>query len=135
MQDGKYYCYILSIPIHKHGNKILRGESYAVVSDIENDTSEITIVSGYIYKKTANVEMSFGAHKYYLFPYMATAWTYSRNDDIDIIKEMQQNDEFIVSAMTINNKMTNDSYSLIGFTQAYFKLKEICKNDRNIKLD
>ncbi len=134
-KQDRYFCYILSIPIHKRGNKIMRGESYVIVSDIENDADEITVASGFVYKQSSNVEMSFGARKYYLLPHMSNAWAYSKSDDIDIIKEMQQNDEFIVSSLTEKNKIINDTYSLIGFTQAYFKLKEICKNDRNIKLD
>ena len=134
LQGDRYFCYLLSTPIHKDGDRILRGESYFIVNDIENDANEITVASGFSYKDTSNVEISFGAQKYYLLPYKATAWAYSKNDDIDIIKDMQKNDEFIVSSMTTNNKIINDTYSLIGFTQAYFKLKDICKNDRNIKM-
>lgn len=135
LQGDRYFCYLLSVPIHKAGDNILRAEAYFVVNDIEDEANEITAVSGFNYKKTTNIEVSFGAQKYYLLPYRATAWAYSKNDDIDIIKDMQKNDEFIISSITEKNQIIHDTYSLIGFTQAYFKLKEICKNDRNIKLN
>lgn len=126
---NRVICYLVSTPIKKGGSKERRGEPYFLLTDVMNDADEITASSGYIYKSTSDVQVSFGAEKFYLFPYMAVAWADNANDDIDVIKEMQKNDEMIVSGITRDDKTTHDTYSLIGFTQAYAKLKEECKYD------
>lgn len=126
-KDGKKYCYALSLPIEENGRKFKRAEPYFVVSDLVDNADEITAVSGFYYKENSDIELSFGLKKFYLFTHHARGWTYSANDDLDIIKEMQRNAEFTVTAFSQHNKIVSDRYSLIGFKQAYFKLKEICR--------
>ena len=120
-------CYAVSIPIKKEGSFLYRGEPYLLVTNLVNDSDEISASSGFIYKQTSDIEMSFGSKKFYLFPHMSIAWANDSNDDIDIIKEMQKNEEVIITGTTRDNKTSSDTYSLIGFKQAYAKLKEICK--------
>ncbi len=120
-------CYLVSLPIKRDGNFLSRGEPYLLVTNLVNDADEVSVSSGFIYKQTTDVEISFGAKKFYLFPYMALAWADNNNDDIDIIKEMQKSDELTVSGTTRDNKIANDTYSLIGFAKAYATLKEECK--------
>lgn len=120
-------CYAVSIPIKEEGNFLHRGEPYLMVTNLLNDSDEVSASSGYIYKPTSDIEISFGSKKFYLFPYMALAWASDSNDDIDIIKEMQKSEEVTITGTTRDNKTSNDTYSLIGFAQAYAKLKEVCK--------
>ncbi len=120
-------CYIASTPIKKAGSKERRGEPYFLITNVPNDADEVMASSGFIYKASSDVQISFGSQKFYLFPYMAIAWADNTNDDIDIIKQMQQSDEMIVSGTTRDDKVVHDTYSLIGFYKAYFKLKEECK--------
>lgn len=128
-RDQRTYCYALSMPISSTGSKFRRGRSYFVVSDLIESSDEITLVSGFYYRQNSDVELSFGDKKFYLFAHKARAWAYQASDDLDIIKEMQQNAEFVISAFTDDGKFTEDKFSLIGFKQAYFKLKETCKNN------
>ena len=99
-----------------------------MVTNIDNDADEISTSSGFIYNKTSNVELTFGIKKYYLFPYKTVAWANDKNDDADIIKEMQGNAEMIVTGIARDGKIAVDTYSLIGFVHSYKKLKEICQN-------
>jgi hypothetical protein len=119
-------CYMASTPIKRNGNYDKRGEPYFLVTNIANDADEVSASSGFIYKKKSDVEVSFGSKKFYLFPYMSVAWANDKNDDIDIIKEMQKVEEFVVTGMTRDGKNASDTYSLIGFVQAYTKMKEVC---------
>lgn len=119
-------CYIASSPIKKSGNYNKRGEPYFLVTDIINDADEISVSSGFIYKKKSDVELSFGSRKFYLFPHMAIAWANDKNRDIDIIKEMQKTEEFIITGTSRNGKVARDTYSLIGFVQAYDEMKKSC---------
>lgn len=119
-------CYMASTPIKREGNYDKRGEPYFLVTNIANDADEVSTSSGFLYKKKSDVEVSFGSKKYYLFPYMSVAWANDKNDDIDIIKEMQRAEEFVVSGVNRDGKIANDTYSLIGFAQGYAKMKEVC---------
>ncbi|NBV06125.1 MAG: hypothetical protein EBS06_02680 [Proteobacteria bacterium] len=119
-------CYVASTPIKREGNYDKRGEPYFLVTEIINDADEISVSSGFIYKQKSDVELSFGSKKYHLFPYLSVAWANNKNDDIDIIKEMQRVEEFVVTGVTREGKIASDTYSLIGFSQAYKKMKENC---------
>lgn len=127
-RGDKVVCYIASTPIKSEGNFDKRGEPFFLVTNIDNDADEISSSSGFIYSKTSNVELTFGIKKYYLFPYKTVAWANDKNDDADIIKEMQNNAEMIVSGVARDGKIAIDKYSLIGFVHSYKKLKEICQN-------
>ena len=126
-RGDRVVCYAVSIPIKKSDNYNRRGEPYLLVTSLINDADEVTASSGFIYKEFSDVEFSFGSKKFYLFPYMAVAWANNTNDDIDIIKEMQKSEELTITGLTRDNKIANDTYSLIGFAQAYAKLQEVCK--------
>ena len=119
-------CYVASTPIKREGSYDKRGEPYFLVTDISNDADEISTSSGFIYKKKSDVEISFGSKKFYLFPYMTVAWANDKNDDIDIIKEMQKSEEIIVTGVARDGKIATDTYSLVGFAKAYAKMKATC---------
>ena len=104
------------------GDKVLKGKGASVLEalrDIEEPVKMFT---------KGDIEVSFGSKKYYLFPYMSVSWANDKNDDIDIIKEMQRAEEFVVTGVTRDGKTSNDTYSLIGFPQAYVKMKETCSD-------
>ena len=62
-----------------------------------------------------------------MFPYETIAWSSQKNEDIEILKEMQKNADMILTAIAIDSKIAIDTYSLIGFNEGYKKLKEICE--------
>lgn len=126
---GKKICYILSLPIKKDGNYEKRGEPYFLVINSKDNIDETTISSGYIYKEGSEIELSFGFRKINAFTYKNLAWSYSKADDIEIIKEMRKNLDVVVSGISKNNKYSQDTYSLIGFNQAFKKMKESCKDE------
>lgn len=124
--SNKETCYIMSIPILSPKD-IVRSKSFFIITNNNNDVDEISTSSGYFYKENSNVELSFGSEKFYLFPYKNFAWANDKNQDIDIIKEMQKQDQMYITAISKEDKITIDHYSLIGFTQAYRAMKQNCK--------
>lgn len=130
-REDKVLCYIISTPIKQDSNYYKRGEPYLIVNHIVNDADEISISAGFYFKENSSVEMSFGAKKFYLFPYLNLAWANNKNDDIDILKQMQKSEEIIVSSIAKDGKIANDTYSLIGFMQAYLKMKKDCLKINN----
>ena len=127
-QDDKVICYIMSSPIKRDDNLKERGESFFIVTSVENDADEVSVSSGIEYKEKSDVEISFGSTKFYLFPYLAKAWANDKNDDIEIIKQMQENADLVIRSVAKDNKIFHDTYSLIGFNQSYLKMKTICKD-------
>lgn len=121
-------CYMASTPIKQSGNYYSRGEPFFLVTNIKNDADEISASSGFFYSNKSDVEISFGSKKFYLFPYKTRAWARNKNEDIDIIKEMQKHEEIAITGVAQNSKTASDIYSLIGFNQAYQKMKRLCKN-------
>lgn len=126
-RGDRLVCYSASTPIKKEGNHEKRGEPFFLVTEIENDADEVSTSSGFYYNQDSNIEISFGSKKFYLFPFKATAWANNKNDDIDIIKEMQKNADMIVTGFSKDGKNSVDTYSLIGFNESYKRLKNICK--------
>ena len=120
-------CYLAATPIKSDSSFSNRGEPFFLVTNIENDADEISTTSGFIFKDNTNVELSFGSKKFYLFPYKILAWADDKKSDIQIIKEMQKNADMVVTSIAKNGKMSVDTYSLIGFSQSYKKLKKICR--------
>lgn len=125
-RGDKTICYMASIPIKSEGNFYKRAEPFFLVTNIENDADEISSASGFIYKSNSNVEISFGSRKFYLFAHQSTAWANNKSEDIDIIKEMQKEEDFVVSAINSEGKIASDTYSLVGFKQAYKQMKQSC---------
>ncbi|MDA0902398.1 MAG: invasion associated locus B family protein [Proteobacteria bacterium] len=128
-QDNKEICYMVSLPVQKEGDYNKRGEPYFVITNIDNNAEEISISSGYIYKKHSEVELSFGLKKFNIFTYDNLAWAHSRIDDIEIIKEMRRGESVVVTGKSANNTTSMDTYSLIGFIKAYNRMKTICHKE------
>jgi hypothetical protein len=120
-------CYLAATPFKSSNSFQNRGEPFFLVTNIENDADEISVASGFIFKDNTNVELSFGSKKFYLFPYKILAWADDKKSDIEIIKELQKNADMVVTSVAKNGKMSIDTYSLIGFSQSYKRLKKICK--------
>lgn len=129
-RGDRIVCYAASIPIDSTGNYYKRGEPFFLVTNIEDDADEISTSSGFFYSKKTDVEISFGDKKFYLFPYKNMAWADNKNDDIDVIKEMQKHPQMIITGVEVGGKIAVDTYSLVGFAKAYRKLHEICKGIR-----
>lgn len=126
-RGDKEICYLVSIPISRNDSLYRRGESFFLVTNIPNDADEVSVSSGFYLDEKSDTEISFGSKKFYLFPYKTLSWAGDKNDDIDIIKEMQKHDEFTIIASSQDGRITNDIYSLIGFNFAYKQMKQNCK--------
>lgn len=124
----KKICYIMSLPIKRKGNYHKRGEPYFLVTDSGKNVDEITISSGYEYKNSSEVNLSFGLKKFSIFTHKNLSWANSKSDDIDIVKEMKRNLDVIVIGTAKGDRFSQDTYSLIGFSRAYENMKEICKS-------
>ena len=121
----KDWCYIGSIPLLEEGNYTKRGDTYFLVYRINNQPNpEIQINAGYNYSETKEVEVIIDNNKNLLSIVEGdTAWT---ENDKKIIESMKKGKEMIVKGTSSRGTLTTDTYTLIGFTAAYNKLKKDC---------
>ena len=126
--DEKDICYIAALPIKKEGTYKKRGEPYLLVMREKNsEYDEVGVSSGFIYHKDKGIELSVLKRKFPLFPDNEKAWTYDRNDDVEIVKFMKLGAKLYVTGYSKNNYMAMDTYSLIGFNEAYTKIITLCE--------
>lgn len=126
--DGKEMCYIVSLPIKKQGTYKRRGEPYALVSRIKGgEFDEVSMSSGFLYDPDKDIEVSISKRKFPMFSDEEKAWTYDRNDDIEMIKYMKKGTLMNVVGYSEVGFMANDTYSLMGFTEAYNAMITLCK--------
>jgi len=126
--DGKEICYVASLPIKKEGNYKKRGEPYFIVTRAKGaDYDEVSLSSGFLYDPDRDIEVSILKRKFPMFSNEEKAWTYDRNDDVEIVKQMKNGAKMYVLGYSKAGTMANDTYSLIGFNEAYEEMVDLCK--------
>lgn len=119
------YCYIGSIPqkIDLPEGKI-RGDTYILVYRINNSSEAIVqIDAGYLYKEKKEVKVKIDNSLYKFYVEADTAWT---NDDKAVIYAMKKGIELRVIGESSRGTVTDDLYTLRGFTVAFNKLLSDC---------
>lgn len=126
--DGNEMCYIASLPIKKDGNYKKRGEPYFIVMRKKGaDFDEVSLSSGFLFDEDRDIEVSILKRKFPMFSFEEKAWTYDKNDDIEMVKQMKVGAKMYVTGYSKFGTVANDTYSLFGFNEAYNKMLEICK--------
>jgi len=122
------YCYIGSLSIETDlSPEKQRGEYYILVyKNIGNPDVVVQIEAGYDYKigEDIIVKIDKGDYIFYTTKDLpSVAWT--DNDD-KVIFAMKKGLELIVTGQSSRGTVTNDKYTLKGFTAAHNKLIENC---------
>ena len=122
------WCYIGSLPIKSDLPEAKkRGESYILVYKIiGTDENIIQVEAGYQYNldKDIIVKIDNVSFKFYSTEDSnETAWT---DDDSKVIYAMKKGLELKLSGESSRGTITNDTYTLKGFTAAINKLNKDC---------
>ena len=122
------YCYIGSLAIETDlPSDKKRGDFYVLVyKNIGNPDTVVQIEAGYSYKVPSDIIISIdkGEYKLYTTEDLPTAaWT---EEDSKVIFAMKKGLELKVTGESSRGTVTNDTYTLNGFTAAYNKLIEEC---------
>jgi len=128
--ENNNFCYLTSTPLKRTGNDNYQGEPYFLVINLFEEGDEITVANGSIYHNLSEIELSFGAKKFYLKPFKTLAWTEIKKDDIEIIKQMQNSLDFTAYSKNFKEETAEDYYSLLGFKMAYNEMKDKCNNQK-----
>ena len=124
----KDWCYIGSIPISSDlPNNKKRGDNYILVYKIiGSDENIVQIEAGYNYNLDKNISVQIDNTSFDFYSTedsSETAWT---NDDTKVIYAMKKGLELTLTGVSTRGTITNDIYTLKGFTSAINKLNEDC---------
>ena len=122
------WCYIGSSPIKSDLPETKkRGENYILVYKIiGSEENIIQIEAGYKYnlEKKINVKIDNANYDFYSTEDSSeTAWT---NDDKKVIYAMKKGLELTLTGESARGTITNDVYTLKGFTNAVNQLNQDC---------
>jgi len=126
-QGGKKTCYIASAPTKKEGNYNKRGEPYILVTHRSSNVDEVSISSGYPYKRKSEVTVSVDKNSAIkLFTKDDLAWAYNAKDDSKLVGQMKKGYKLQAKGTSQLGTYSVDTYSLSGFTAAYNRMKRLC---------
>ena len=122
------WCYIGSSPIKSDLPETKkRGENYILVYKIiGSEENIIQIEAGYKYNLDKNINVKIDNANYDFYSTedsLETAWT---NDDKKVIYAMKKGLELTLTGESARGTITNDVYTLKGFTNAVNQLNQDC---------
>ena len=122
------YCYIGSIATETDlSPEKNRGEFYILVyKNIGNPETIVQIEAGYDYKIGPNIMVNIDKGNYTFYTTKdlpSAAWT---EEDDKVIFAMKKGLKLVVTGESSRGTVTNDTYTLNGFTSSYNKLIEDC---------
>ncbi|WP_246214290.1 invasion associated locus B family protein [Wolbachia endosymbiont of Cruorifilaria tuberocauda] len=126
LEDGEMTCYIISYPKEKSKHYTSIRKPYVMVSYINKEVDEVSVTSGFQYDKEP-VVLDVDKKVRYVLPIVQGnfAWTEYTETDKDLILKMKQGLSMVVSGKT-KAEIVNDTYSLLGFQEAYKKMHNSC---------
>ena len=116
-------CSIFQIPVSEKGDYSKRGIVLFYVFK-DDDAEYVRIDAGYPYDSNKYVKVSIDGNNYQFFGENDSAW--SMKDDRIIVDAMKAGKELTVIGYSKRGTETTDTYSLIGFTNAYNSLQKDC---------
>jgi len=125
-------CMAVSKPKKAEGNYSRRGDIFAIVTHLpgQNKWNEFSIVAGYNFQPNSNPDVTIGDIKFQLFTSGSRAWSFSPSEDDKIVKYLKNSMKMKVVGTSSRGTITNDTYSLVGFSKAYKKINEACNKKK-----
>jgi len=122
------YCYVGSLAIESDlPPEKNRGEYYVLVyKNIGNPETVVQIEAGYDYKIGSDIIINIDKGEYLFYTtedIPSAAWT---EEDNKVIFAMKKGLQLLVTGESSRGTVTNDIYTLKGFTASYNKLVEDC---------
>ena len=122
------WCYIGSLPFESDlPDSKKRGENYILVYKIiGSDENIIQVEAGYKYNLEKNITVQIDNTSFNFYSTndsSETAWT---DNDIKVIYAMKKGLKLVLNGESSRGTITNDNYTLKGFTAAINKLNKDC---------
>ena len=131
-QSDKDICYAIANPKKMQGEYNFRGRVDVVVAKNNNVKNKyyVGFDFGYSFADNHKAKLTIDDRIFFeLDTFAQTAWINSSNNpnlSIKIIEAMKQGDVLIAEGISNRGTETKDTYSLVGFTKAFKKVKDVC---------
>lgn len=128
-QGDDLVCFAISMPIKMQPKNLNRAEARIFVAfrTKDNIRDEVSVTGGYPYKKNIPVDVSIRSNNFKFSSSEKFAWLPDKNDEIKIVRQMKKGNQAKVIGTSARGNKTTDTYSLLGFTDAYNSAKNQCK--------
>lgn len=129
LEDGEKVCYIVSYPKKKSEHYTTNRKPHVIVSYVNTKADEVSVSSGFQYDKEP-VTLNIDQRIKYKLPVIegSFAWADNTKIDRDLVQKMKQGLSMVVlskaKAITVA-----DTYSLLGFQNAYRKMHDLCQQN------
>ncbi len=127
-------CWIVSQPISSTAKRagspvsVNRGDIFLMVAirPGERVKNEVSMMSGYPYRKNSAVKIKIGSDTYEMFTEGEGAWTDSGESDDRLVAAMRRGADAVVTGVSTRGTTTIDTFSLRGFTAAINEARKLC---------
>jgi hypothetical protein len=119
-------CYIASAPTSHTGSFRKRGQPYLMVVN-KGASDEINASSGYPYAPRLDAMLTISGSQFKLYTEGNIAWAYDAAQDASVVAMMKQNNTLTLRGNSPIKTWSEDTYSLAGFSDAYARMKGLCK--------
>ena len=125
---GSKVCFMSSQPLRDYCNDTTRAAIYTFVTHrpSEGRVGEVNVKPGYTYQDGSYVDLSIDGQKFQLVTQEGNAWPHAPETDKKIIQAMIKGSSMIVRGTSSKGTLTTDTYSLLGFTNAYQAISRAC---------
>ena len=127
-ESGKKVCYVGSVPEKEKGKYERRGKTFVLVTHrpAEKRFGVVSIEAGYTFKKGSDVTVLIGGQGYSMFTSDGVAWAHDAKADRALVGAMRRGLEMVVKGTSSRSTLTEDTYSLAGFTAAHAAISTAC---------
>jgi hypothetical protein len=130
MAQGKEKtCYALASPKDRAPSTLQRDPAYVFISSrpSENVRNEVSIIMGFPMKDNAEAKAEIGNSSYDLIAKGSNAWVKNPAQENQFIEALKRGSKLVVKAPSTKGKVTTDSYSLAGLSQALDRVHKECQ--------
>ena len=129
-EAGNKVCFAVSVPTKMSPANLNRAESRIFVTFRPKDgvSNEISVTNGYPFGKKSNVNVNVGNAQFKFETKGNFAWMTSLDEELKMIRAMKKANKAEVIGISSRGNKTRDTYSMIGFTDAYNAARKNCKN-------
>jgi hypothetical protein len=136
VEDDPTECWAVSAPketVNSRDGEVVsvrRGEILLFVfyRPTAGVNGQVTFTGGYPFASGSTAELDIGGTKYDLFTEGEWAWPATPEDDARIVAAMKRGSEATVSARSGRGTVTNDTFSLLGFTAGVEEAANRCSS-------
>lgn len=120
-------CYALATPKERAPASLKRDPAYLFVSSRpgENVRQEISVTMGFPVKEDG-ARLEIGGSSFALVAKGANAWIKNPAEEARFVDVLKKGSKLVVKAPSVKGRVTTDSYSLAGLSQALEKIEKEC---------